>query len=643
MSDIFFPKGDAANAFKAVMFSLCRLSLLGLSLSITAGVVAAEETGFRLTETEVVAEAGRIDAALRFQAEKQRQSGPDTPMAEPALAAAKASEAVFLRRACIDLAGRLPEADEARAFLADAAADKRARLVDRLLLEAGADEWRFQRLADALRVKDTVLGQSQQAYIDWLKAEMRQQTPFDELLQKLLTAQGTVESNPAVGLLLRDGGDLKVTASELARALFGENLHCAHCHDHPFADWTQKGMTQFAACFGAVKVQRGFGAAQMAERVKVSSSLGQGTILPAAKPVGRRGREVSREVVQVELTPGQLWPDAALTRDPLRSLTSDETLRVEANPTFIGLALPARYAYRDGKAGELVAARPLRWEAPPPTGAKRIQGSMEGLATWWTERANPRFTAATALRVWQWLFGPVENEAQSAWRESATAPVSPSEAVRQESCGFPPKQTTATGLDPDWLQERWFQTLSSVLLRCRMDLREFQRVLARTEAYQRAGQGPQPHAPVPLHAPQIRRLPAEVVWDALVSWLPEQTQDSRSIDLPQAPDGTHPLRLLGRGSREWADESLPVVSFSVARFFQEEARVRQAAVELAMRSVGAAGLDSPDRQVETLFLTILGRLPEQAEQARAMQFAKAAGPAELAWSLINSAEFLFQP
>jgi hypothetical protein len=620
------------------MFAMCRpsLSLLGLSLSITA----LAETGFRLTETEVVAEAGRIDAALRFQAEKQRQSDANTPVAVPE----RAGDAVFLRRACIDLAGRLPAAEEVRAFLADAAADKRARLVDRLLLETGADEWRFQRLADALRVKDAVLGQSQQAYSDWLKAETRKQTPFDELLKKLLTAQGTVASNPAVGLLLRDGGDLKVTASELARAFLGENLHCTHCHDHPFEDWTQMGLTQFAACFGVVKVQRGGGTTQVEERIRVSPSNRPRTILPSATPVGHRNVGVKRQKVQVALSPGELWPDAALTPDPLRPLTSGETLRVVGNPQFLGLPLPKRYAYRDGKAGELVVARPLRWSAPPPAGERGIQdGGMQGLALWWTERANPRFTAATALRVWEWLFGPVRNQAQAAWRESATARVSPNEAVRLQSCDSPPNGSFLAKLDPDWLQERWFQALMDSLRRCKMDLREFQRVLARTEAYQRAGQGPQPYAPVPLHAPQIRRLPAEVVWDALVSWLPESAQDSRSIDLPQVPEETHPLRVLGRGSREWADESLPVLSFAVARFFQEDPRVRQAAVELAMRSAGAAGLDSPDRQVETLYLAILGRLPEEAEQARGLQFAKATEPAELAWSLINSAEFLFQP
>ena len=61
----------------------------------------------------------RMDALIESEF-----AGPLTP---------PASDADFLRRTHLDLTGLIPTADEARAFFADASADKRARLVDQLL------------------------------------------------------------------------------------------------------------------------------------------------------------------------------------------------------------------------------------------------------------------------------------------------------------------------------------------------------------------------------------------------------------------------------------------------------------------------------------------------------------------------------
>src|SRR5262249_9972613 len=57
----------------------------------------------------------------------------------------------FLRRAYLDVIGRLPTPEEARAFLADAAADKRAKLVDRLLERPEYADYWANKWADLLR------------------------------------------------------------------------------------------------------------------------------------------------------------------------------------------------------------------------------------------------------------------------------------------------------------------------------------------------------------------------------------------------------------------------------------------------------------------------------------------------------------
>src|SRR5687768_7169348 len=60
-----------------------------------------------------------------------------------------ASDAEFLRRVHLDLVGRIPTAEEVRAFLADTAADKRPKVIDRLL---ASDEYplRMQQLFNVM-------------------------------------------------------------------------------------------------------------------------------------------------------------------------------------------------------------------------------------------------------------------------------------------------------------------------------------------------------------------------------------------------------------------------------------------------------------------------------------------------------------
>jgi hypothetical protein len=66
---------------------------------------------------------------------------------------APAGDEVFLRRVFLDVIGRIPTLEEARAFLADSSADKRARLIDQLLVSDGyALHW-FNYWADVLRAQ----------------------------------------------------------------------------------------------------------------------------------------------------------------------------------------------------------------------------------------------------------------------------------------------------------------------------------------------------------------------------------------------------------------------------------------------------------------------------------------------------------
>src|SRR5262245_51403049 len=66
-------------------------------------------------------------AALFARIDSLIEAKAGGPLAE------KSSDAEFLRRVYLDLAGRVPSVEETRAFLADPAADKHEKLIDKLL------------------------------------------------------------------------------------------------------------------------------------------------------------------------------------------------------------------------------------------------------------------------------------------------------------------------------------------------------------------------------------------------------------------------------------------------------------------------------------------------------------------------------
>jgi hypothetical protein len=110
------------------------------------------------------------------------------------------SDAVFLRRAYLDVIGTLPTGDEARAFLADRDPNKRAALVDRLLVrDEFADFWAM-RWCEVLRVKSefpiNLWPNAVQAYHRWIRTAIRDNVPYDRFARDLLTSSGSNFHDP---------------------------------------------------------------------------------------------------------------------------------------------------------------------------------------------------------------------------------------------------------------------------------------------------------------------------------------------------------------------------------------------------------------------------------------------------------------
>lgn len=163
-----------------------------------------------------------------------------------------AGDATFLRRAHLDVIGRLPTPDEARAFLDDTAPDKRARLVDRLLQRPEyADHWATKWM-DLLRPNPYRVGIKAVFNLDgWIREAFRKNLPYDEFVRRIVTAQGsTFEQGP--GTIFRDHREPIEIAPVVGQLFLGIRLDCAKCHHHPFESWGQDQFYEFAAFFTRV-------------------------------------------------------------------------------------------------------------------------------------------------------------------------------------------------------------------------------------------------------------------------------------------------------------------------------------------------------------------------------------------------------
>jgi WD40 repeat protein/mono/diheme cytochrome c family protein len=163
------------------------------------------------------------------------------------------SDAEFLRRATIDTIGAVPTADEARAFLADTAPEKRARLIDRLLDHRFyADHW-ANKWADLLRPNPDRAGVKSVYVLDqWLRESFRTNKPYDEFVREIVTTEGnTHRFGPAV--IYRDRREPADVTTMFSQLFLGVRLDCAKCHHHPSEKWGQDDFYRMAAFFGSLK------------------------------------------------------------------------------------------------------------------------------------------------------------------------------------------------------------------------------------------------------------------------------------------------------------------------------------------------------------------------------------------------------
>ena len=174
-------------------------------------------------------------------------------------AAPPADDYEFLRRASMDLVGRLPKVDEIRSYAGETSPKKRAVLVDRLLAsdEAAAffgDRW--LRLLWGYRFEETdPFKLDFPKFVGWLQKAWKEELAYDRIATALIACNGEIDERPEAGFTLKylDPKEPPVAiANRVTRVFLGLQMQCAQCHDHPNDTITQEDFWGVTACFGGI-------------------------------------------------------------------------------------------------------------------------------------------------------------------------------------------------------------------------------------------------------------------------------------------------------------------------------------------------------------------------------------------------------
>jgi hypothetical protein len=463
-----------------------------------------------------------------------------------------ADDATFLRRVYLDTIGTLPTAEEARRFLGDARGDRRARLVDELLLRPEfADYWAL-KWADLLRVDRVALGhKGAYAFYRWIREGLAVNKPLDQFARELVTAEGPLAESPA-GYFYKAVSKPGEMASTLSQVLLGVRISCAECHHHPFDRWSQTdyyGMVDFFA--------------------------------PLARKPSARGEML-------------LAASPAETKHPRTGET------IQAHPLGAGMA-------------NLI-----------PTGDRR-----RVLADWLVSPENRWFSRNLANRVWAHYLG--------------RGLVEPVDDVRATN---PPS-------NPELLE-----ALAAHLVERRFDLRELIRAITASQVYQLASQPNETNERDEQNYSRalLKPLEAEVLLDAVCQTtgvgekFPGTPPGYRAVQLWDSGVKHYFLGLFGRPMRQTPCECERNAEASVSQvlhFLNSPEIEAKLGHESGRIKRLVADLPDDGALADELYLTFFGRFPDEHERRIAIDHL--GGPTsgrrraaeDLAWSMLNSLEFVF--
>jgi hypothetical protein len=171
-----------------------------------------------------------------------------------------ADDAEFLRRVWLDFDGGIPTAEEARAFLQDAAPAKRTALIEKLIAAP-----RFaERMADAFNVMLMERRGENPAWRKWLADSFRENKPWDAMVREILGPEFADEKLRGAGWFItrrlekvgQQDTDYPGLTRDVGRMFMGVDLQCCQCHRHLTVDqYKQADFSGLFTVYSNLKLQ----------------------------------------------------------------------------------------------------------------------------------------------------------------------------------------------------------------------------------------------------------------------------------------------------------------------------------------------------------------------------------------------------
>ena len=521
--------------------------LVGLLLTIFRGTAAPALT---LSPYE-----SHTDAVSRSQIDDLVFANLERLNLQPA---ALCSDGVFVRRACLDVIGTLPSAQEAKEFVLDRSAGKRRALIERLLGRDEFSDYWAMKWCDLLRVKAefpvNLWPNAAQAYHRWIRTSIKENQPYDQFARELLTASGSnFRVAPVNFYRAMQNKEPQAIAQTVALTFMGARAE----------KWPKERLAGMTAFFSKV------------------------------------GYKCTAE-----------WKEEIVFFD------AGKTNTTAANCIALALA-----TFPDGTPARISVDRDPR----------------EVFADWLIDPKNPWFTRNIANRVWSWLLG---------------------RGVIQEPDDIRPDNPPS---NPELLA-----FLERELIASHYDLKHLYRLILNSRTYQLSSlpKTDSSEADANFSHYLLRRLEAEVLIDALdeitgtteqySSAIPEPftyiPESHRSIALPDGSISSSFLELFGRAQRDTGLESERNNRPSTDQRLHllNSSHIQRKLDQCRMVQYLAKSKKTPREIATGMYLGILSRFPTETElQTVETCFQAGSGKpqetaVDLAWALINSAEFLYR-